>query len=103
MLGASVIAAVIAKGAAAAIYQFFSAEQLLVLMACINIPVMPGKLISLYEGFAVFTFQLIPNFFQFLPFDEINAVDDSRALVDNSQYHPDIFEHPASSHRSVST
>ena len=85
------ISAIFSGGGAACLLMLLDLAQLCSLFALINIPIMPGSLISLFRGISVLTLSFIPSVLDSVPSSSSSEEEKNRQLTDNSKYVPYIF------------
>jgi hypothetical protein len=90
--GAGLSSSLLSSGSSGGIWQFIGISQLFSLFALINIPVMPGKLITMFQGLSIASFEFVPNIVKAIPSNETSNIDDSMKLTDNSKYHPSNYK-----------
>lgn len=73
------------------VWALFNAGQICTLFCLIDIPVVPGKLITVQNGMKVLAFSIIPNPIALLSIYEFNNPDEFRKLTSNAKYHPNNF------------
>lgn len=69
----------------------FDLSEICSLFSLINIPIMPGSFITLFQGMKFFTFSFFPNLLTLIETNEMINPEPYRILTSNAQYHPNIF------------